>query len=117
MIADILKQKEEESKHRDFCIDELNTNQLQTEKKDREKTDLIALKEDLTNTIEVLTGQINKLTSEINEAQVQLKRAGEDREAENKDFQAVVADQRATQKLLASALEVLKGVYDKKSFV
>ena len=48
--------------------------------------------------------------------QTQLKRAGEDREAENSDFQTVVADQRATKKLLNSALEVLKGVYAKKSF-
>merc|ERR1719326_585974 len=115
MIADILTQKDEEVKHKDFCIDELNTNQLQTEKKEREKQDLIALKEDLTNTIEVLTGQINKLKSEISEAQVQLKRAGEDREAENKEFQKVVADQRATQKLLQKALAVLEGFYGKQA--
>eukprot|EP00747_Dinoflagellata_sp_TGD_P152747 gnl/TRDRNA2_/TRDRNA2_177336_c1_seq19.p1 gnl/TRDRNA2_/TRDRNA2_177336_c1~~gnl/TRDRNA2_/TRDRNA2_177336_c1_seq19.p1 ORF type:complete len:723 (+),score=273.51 gnl/TRDRNA2_/TRDRNA2_177336_c1_seq19:236-2170(+) len=115
MIESILRQKDEEVKHRDFCIDELNTNQLQTEKKEREKQDLTALKEDLTNTIEVLTGQINKLKSEISEAQVQLKRAGEDREAENKEFQKVVADQRATQKLLQKALAVLEGFYGKKA--
>merc|ERR1719331_467968 len=42
-----------------------------------------------------------------------VKRAGEDRELENKDFQQVIADQRETQKLLASALNVLKGFYDK----
>ena len=47
--------------------------------------------------------------------QVQLKRAGEDREKENKEFQTTVADQRATQKLLQQALNVLKGFYDKKS--
>merc|ERR1719443_1352802 len=42
-----------------------------------------------------------------------VKRAGEDRELENKDFQQVVADQRETQKLLEQALNVLKGFYDK----
>merc|ERR1719420_1915641 len=42
-----------------------------------------------------------------------MKRAGEDRELENKDFQQVVADQRETQKLLSQALNVLKGFYDK----
>merc|ERR1719238_795027 len=47
--------------------------------------------------------------------QVQLKRAGEDREKENKEFQMTVADQRATQKLLTAALNVLKGFYDKKA--
>merc|ERR1712039_364120 len=42
MIAQLLKEKEDEIKHKDFCVDEFNTNQLQTEKKEREKQDLIA---------------------------------------------------------------------------
>merc|ERR1719454_919396 len=46
---------------------------------------------------------------------VQLKRAGEDREKQNKEFQETVADQRATQKLLAQALNVLKAFYEKKA--
>merc|ERR1719454_404158 len=46
---------------------------------------------------------------------VQLKRAGEDREKQNKEFQETVADQRATQKLLAQALNVLKSFYAKKA--
>merc|ERR1719379_3046342 len=68
---------------------------------------------DLTATIEALTKAIAQLQAEIAEMQVQLKRAGEDRELENKDFQQVVADQRETQRLLSSALNVLKGFYDK----
>jgi len=43
-----------------------------------------------------------------------MKRAGEDREKENKDFQGTVADQRASQKLLQAALNILKGFYEKK---
>ena len=38
-------------------------------------------------------------------------------QAENADFQTTIADQRATQKLLTNALNVLKAVYAKKSFV
>merc|ERR1711957_1062613 len=34
MIAQLLKEKEDEIKHKDFCVDEFNTNQLQTEKKE-----------------------------------------------------------------------------------
>merc|ERR1719160_195838 len=49
--------------------------------------------------------------------QVQMKRAGEDREKENKEFQMTVADQRATQKLLTAALNILKGFYSKKAAV
>jgi len=84
MVAQLLKEKEDEIKHKDFCVEEFNTNELQTEKKEREM-------------------------------QVQLKRAGEDREKENKEFQMTVADQRATQKLLTAALHILKGFYEKKA--
>merc|ERR1719399_1568010 len=40
MIAQLLKEKEDEIKHKDFCVEEFNSNQLQTEKKEREKKDL-----------------------------------------------------------------------------
>merc|ERR1719450_2042939 len=66
-------------------------------------------------TIDELTKAIETLKAEIAEMQVQLKRAGEDREKQNKEFQMTVADQRATQKLLAQALNVLKSFYDKKA--
>merc|ERR1719252_353104 len=65
--------------------------------------------------IDSLAKAIETLKAEIQEMQVQMKRAGEDREKENKEFQMTVADQRATQKLLAQALSVLKGFYDKKA--
>merc|ERR1711879_881691 len=114
MIAQLLKEKEDEIKHKDFCVDEFNTNQLQTEKKEREKQDLIAKIEDLELTIKTLTEEIEALKAEIAEMQVQLKRAGENREKENKEFQMTVADQRETQKLLQAALNVLSEFYGKK---
>merc|ERR1712194_605461 len=115
MIAQLLKEKEDEIKHKDFCVDEFNTNQLQTEKKEREKQDLIAEIEDLEMTIKALAEAIATLKSEIKEMQVQLKRAGENREKENKEFQMTVADQRETQKLLQAALNVLAEFYGKKA--
>merc|ERR1719498_222532 len=45
--------------------------------------------------------------------QVEIKKAGEEREKANTEYQETVADQRATQKLLASALNVLKSFYEK----
>jgi len=114
MIAQLLQEKEDEIKHKDFCVDEFNKNTLETEKKEREKSDLVALIEDLTLTIKKLTDEIEALKAEIADMQLQLKRAGEDREAENKDFQLTVADQRATQKLLQAALTVLQGFYGKE---
>merc|ERR1712217_778520 len=114
MIAALLKEKEDEIKHKDFCVDEFNENQLQTEKKEREKQDLIAKIEDLEMTIKTLTEEIESLKAQIAEMQVQLKRAGENREKENKEFQMTVADQRDTQKLLTAALNVLSEFYGKK---
>merc|ERR1711920_1141565 len=87
----------------------------QTEKKEREKQDLIAKIEDLELTIKTLTEEIEALKAEIAEMQLQLKRAGENRETENKEFQMTVADQRETQRLLQAALNVLAEFYgDKK---
>merc|ERR1719199_2313413 len=92
-------------------------NERTTEQKTRDRDDLTAKIEDLTSTIGQLTSEIDTLKAEIAEAQKQLKRAGEDREKENKIFQTTVADQRATQTLLQKALNVLKGFYDKKALL
>merc|ERR1719298_46126 len=115
MIAQLLKEKEDEIKHKDFCVEGFNENEKNTEKKEREKKDLTELIDDLTMQIDSLAKAIETLKAEIQEMQVQLKDAGETREKENKEFQQTVADQRATQKLLAQALGVLKGFYDKKA--
>merc|ERR1719478_1136378 len=97
MVAQLMKEKKDEIKHKDWCVDEMNTNERTTEMKNRDKNDLTAKIEDLTKAIETLK-------AEIAEMQVQLKRAGEDRELENKEFQTTVADQRASAKLLQAAL-------------
>merc|ERR1719504_212449 len=64
MVAQLLKEKEDEIKHKDFCVEEFNTNELQTEKKEREKSDLTAKIEDLELTIKQLTEAIDTLKSE-----------------------------------------------------
>ena len=46
MVTALLKEKADEIKHKDFCTDEFNKNQMQTEKKKRRKSDLIAKIED-----------------------------------------------------------------------
>jgi len=115
MITQLGKEKEDEIKHKDFCTDEFNKNQLETEKKERERQDLEARIEDLELTIKTLTEQIDALKSQIAEMQVQMKRAGEDREKENKEFQQTVADQRASVVLLNKALEILSGFYNKEA--
>merc|ERR1719191_2029488 len=80
MIEALLKEK-------DFCTEGLNTNERETELKQRDIAELEAKISDLTTQIDELTKAIATLESEIAEMQTQLKRAGEDREMENKDFQ------------------------------
>jgi len=117
MVVQLMKEKADEITHKDFCVDEFNTNQLHTEKKEREKADLIAKIEDLEMTIKALTEAIDKLKAEIAEMQLQMKRAGEDREKENKEFQMTVVDQRETQRLLKAALSVLQDFYAKAALI
>ena len=113
MISDLKKEKADDVKMKDFCIEALHKNEVAQEMKKRDIEQMEAKIADLTATIDELTKAIAALQAEIAEMQVQLKRAGEDRELENKDFQNVVADQRETQRLLTNALNVLKGFYDK----
>merc|ERR1719379_1513307 len=113
MIEALLKEKADEIKHKDFCTEGLNTNERETELKQRDIEELEAKISDLTTTIDELTKSIATLESEIAEMQTQLKRAGEDREMENKDFQTTVADQRATKELLNKAYDVLAAVFKK----
>jgi len=115
MVVQLIKEKEDEIKHKDFCVDEFNTNQLQTEKKVREKADVIAKIGDLSLTMKQLAEAIQGLQSEVAEMQTQMKRAGEDRQKQNQEFQSTINDQRETQKLLQQALNVLKSFYSKKA--
>jgi len=114
MIAALLKEKADEIKHKDFCTEGLNTNERESELKARDISELEAEISDLTTTIDELTKSIATLEAEIAEMQTQLKRAGEDREMENKDFQTTVADQRETKALLKKAYDVLAAVFAKK---
>merc|ERR1719408_305510 len=113
MIADLKKEKDADVKMKDFCIEALHKNEVAIEMKARDIEQLSAKIATLTAEIEELTKAIAALEAEVAEMQVQLKRAGEDRELENQDFQGVVSDQRETQKLLEAALAKLKGFYDK----
>merc|ERR1719456_1846801 len=111
MVNDLVTEKEDEIKFKDYCIDAMNTNEANTAEKNKEKDDLVARIDDLTNTVNTLANEIKGLQNSIAEMNLQMKRGGEDRELENKAFQETVADQRATQKLLGTALGILQGFY------
>merc|ERR1719388_682121 len=96
---------------RDWCIAELNKNNLTMEATYDTQAALIQKIADLESTIEQLKKDIEAKTAEIAEMQVQMKRASEDREGENADFQQTAMDQRMTQMILTKALDRMKQVY------
>merc|ERR1719160_721698 len=115
MIAQLLKEKQDEIKLKDFCRESFYENEMNTERKTREKEDLKKLIGELEIQINELEKAIENLKMEIAEMERQMKKAGEDREKANKDYQLTVADQRASIKLLNAALGVLKSFYEKKA--
>merc|ERR1719214_428119 len=58
MIDTLAKEQEDEVKHKDFCVDEINTNEKDTQTKEQEKGRL-------EDTIGALTEKIASLTKEI----------------------------------------------------
>jgi hypothetical protein len=116
-IDDLVKALQDEMaaevKKRDWCIEEFDNNALETQQTEFVKKDVLAKIAALETTIKTLTAEIDTLKAEIAEMEKQLKAASEARDAQNKEFQATVADQQETQKLLKSALEVLAGFYGK----
>merc|ERR1719160_1406264 len=111
MISDIEQQAANEVKLKDFCVKAKAENAHTDAVLQKDKEMSVSKIKDLSNTIEALETDIEALQAEIAEMQIELSKAKENRATENKEFQQTVADQRATQQLIASALDVLKGVY------
>merc|ERR1719265_2736806 len=111
MTAELKKQQQDEVEQRDWCISELNKNNLTTEAAYDKQAALMQKIADLESAIEAMTKDIAAKTKEIADMQTEMKRASEDREAENADFQTTVNDQRITQMILTKALDRMKQVY------
>jgi len=114
LVEELLQEKELESQKRDACISRQHENEKLTETFTRDHSDLESKIEGYTQSVKDANETVTALTAEIAEMELEVKRAGEDRAAETKIFQATVADQREMQALLAKALMVLKAVYAKK---
>jgi hypothetical protein len=117
MIDQLTKESADEVKKKDMCIAEINSNEASTEAATRDRDEAVEKIEALTATIDGLSKEIAELKLQVSDSQTAMKRAGEDRELENKDFQLTIADQRATQKVLTTALDILKGFYDKAALL
>merc|ERR1719263_1163515 len=117
MVDRLPKEKEDEIKHKDFCVEQLNENARATEVATQSKNDAEAKIAEFKAALDVLDKEIAQLKADVAELNKQAKMAGEDREKANKDFQVLLADQRATQKLVGTALGVLKGFFEKAALV
>lgn len=116
LIVILVKLNEEDkNNHKDCCFKELNTNQLQIERNELMKEDLLAKAKDVEMTIKALDEAINVLRARSSETQVQLKRAGEDLENENREPQQAVPGQREIRKLTQPVPSILQDVYGKKA--
>jgi len=111
MVALLSRQQEDEIAHRDWCIKELNENNRTTEEHYDIKASVETKIADLEKTIDYLKKEIEEATAAVAEMQKQMKRASENREGENKDYQQTVTDQRLTQMILSKALTRMKEVY------
>lgn len=117
MVEKLKIESADEVKDRDFCIGELNTNDRQAAAKADQKADLEAKIAQLTSDIADLTASIKALSAEVTSTQVEMMKASKNREAENKQFQMVIQDQRATQAILEKAVARLGAFYNKKALL
>jgi hypothetical protein len=117
MINKLMKEAQDDIKHKDYCIDEFNANEVDTANKNREKEQKEAKINELHQTIDTLDQEIETLKAEIEELQLNQKQASIARTKMNKEFIATVSDQQATQQLLTKSLQVLKTFYNKAALV
>merc|ERR1719265_889176 len=115
MVGSLGKEKEDEIHHKDGCVTDFNENDKQTTERNEHKGDVEQEIESLESEIDQLNEEEKVLLQEIADTQIEMKKASENREAENKEFQSTVADQRATQEILKKAVERLGEFYNKKA--
>ncbi|CAJ1359744.1 unnamed protein product [Effrenium voratum] len=108
------KEQQDEVKQKDFCVESLQKNTVETEDKTRAKDALVAKEGTSTLEIEKLGKEAEALKASIEDLKKQMQLASQNREAENKEFQGLVKEQKESQRLLKEALGVLGKFYNEK---
>jgi len=117
LVKKLTAEQQDDVVQRDECIDDLNTNEKSLAEKHSMKDDAAIQVEQLQLTVQKLADEMAAAQAEIDETKKEMLVASENREKENKDFQDTVTDQRATQAIVAKALDRLKAFYDKAALV
>jgi len=111
MLVELKTQQKDEFEHKEWCNKELRKNAVDHKKKTYKAEDLTKANNVLADTIETLDQEIESLAAAVAESKKVIKRASEDREAANKEFQQTVADQNASVQILKKVLVRLQKVY------
>jgi chromosome segregation ATPase len=114
LATELQKQQTEEVEFKSKCVKNFNGNEKAVFKKSDEKEDLEASLTELAAQMKALDEDIDAAKQQISDTKTEVMKASQNREAENAQFQRVVADQRATQDILKKALAKLTAFYKKK---
>uniref|UniRef100_A0A7S1RSC5 Uncharacterized protein n=1 Tax=Alexandrium catenella TaxID=2925 RepID=A0A7S1RSC5_ALECA len=113
MVTELKAQQKEEVEFKAYCAKEFDENEKATYSKNQQKDDLESKLDSLAALMTKLEKEIVAARKQIADTEVEIRKASENREAENKEFQQTVADQRATQTILTKALQRLRDFYSK----
>merc|ERR1719456_1738259 len=87
MMAELKKTQKEEADKYEFCVSEIKANDKERAAKTDYKADLEQTIADLAAKIDTLATEIKNLNAAILNTRVEMKKASENREKENSDFQ------------------------------
>jgi chromosome segregation ATPase len=113
MIIKLMEEANEETEHKGWCDGELGANKVQREAKTEDVNTLTAQADQLTADIAKLTQELADLAQEITELDAAVAEATEIRTKEKAKNEATIADAKAAQEAVKSALGVLKEFYAK----
>merc|ERR1719182_1402700 len=113
MIIKLMEEANAETEHKGWCDGELGANKVQREAKTEDVNTLTAQADQLTADIAKLTQELADLAQEITELDAAVAEATELRTKEKAKNEATIADAKAAQEAVKSALSVLKEFYAK----
>jgi len=117
MTADLKEEQANEVKFKAHCDKEFDATDKETFRKTEEKKDLETNISKLAKLMAKIGEEIQAAHGQIADNELAIKKSSQVRESENAEFQSTVADQRATQSILAKALGKLQEFYKKAALI
>merc|ERR1719473_1147989 len=115
LIAKLMEEANGDAEHKGFCDNELATNEQTRVEKTEATESLHADIDELEASVSQLTEEITELTSQVQELDAAVAKATSLRQAEKAKNTQTIADAKAAQAAVASALATLKDFYAKSA--